>query len=208
MSFETWLAFIIAASIILVIPGPTILLVISHSIRYGQNAALPLIAGVAAGDLIAMTVSLAGLGVIMATSATLFMIFKVAGAMYLIYLGIKMWRSHNSYQLDLQTHEAPKSRTQLFSNAFLVTVLNPKASIFFIAFFPQFMNPAASHSIQLLGYGTTFITLAILNAALYAMFASRIRRFLRTPVSAKIFHRGGAAALVGAGLITLSARQS
>ena len=207
MHIETWLAFVVAASIILVIPGPTILLVLSHSIRYGKNATLPLVAGVALGDLIAMTFSLAGLGVIMATSAALFTAFKLVGAIYLIYLGIKMWRNHQPLHMDLQ-NDSRKSGHQLFRSAFLVTVLNPKASIFFIAFFPQFLNPTASHHLQLFVYGVTFITLATLNAALYALFASQMRNFLRTPKSALIFNRGGATALIGAGLVTLGARQS
>ena len=93
MALETWLAFVAATAVMLAIPGPTILLVIGQSLGGGTRAAAPLVAGVALGDLTAMTLSLAGLGALLAASALLFSVLKYAGAAYLIWLGIRMWRA-------------------------------------------------------------------------------------------------------------------
>ena len=103
MPTELWLAFVATSAVVLAIPGPTILLVLSYSIAHGRTATLPLVAGVALGDLIAMSASLAGLGALVLASATLFTLLKWFGAAYLIYLGIKLFRSApNASFADLQ----------------------------------------------------------------------------------------------------------
>src|SRR3954470_6110799 len=93
MCFENWLAFAAASAILLVIPGPTILLVVSYALGQGWRTALPMAVGVALGDFTAMTFSLLGLGALLATSATLFAVLKLAGAAYLVWLGVKLWRA-------------------------------------------------------------------------------------------------------------------
>src|SRR5689334_22740796 len=93
MNPENWAAFALASLALLLIPGPTILLVIGQSLGAGRRNALPLVAGVAAGDLTAMTLSLAGLGAVLAASALLFTMLKWAGAAYLVWLGIRLWRA-------------------------------------------------------------------------------------------------------------------
>ena len=95
MSLEMWIAFVIAATILMVIPGPTIILVISQAIAYGRRALIPLVFGVVLGDFTAMSLSLLGLGAILTTSAEAFFVLKWIGAIYLIYLGIKHWRSNS-----------------------------------------------------------------------------------------------------------------
>ena len=93
MDLTLWLAFVAAAVVMLIIPGPTILLVIGQSLGGGARNALPLVAGVALGDLTAMTLSLAGMGALLAASATAFTVVKWAGAAYLVWLGVRMWRA-------------------------------------------------------------------------------------------------------------------
>ena len=137
MSLELWVGFVVAAEIILVIPGPTILLVISHAIAHGKASAAPLVAGVVAGDLTAMTLSVAGLGVVMAASAALFSVLKWIGAGYLIWLGVKMWLSAPKQQGRAACEAVRLSKGGLFRSAFVVTALNPKSIAFFIAFLPQ-----------------------------------------------------------------------
>ncbi len=88
-----WITYVIATTLILTIPGPTIILVVSQAVTHGRKSVVPLVAGVVFGDFTAMTLSLLGLGTIMASSATLFMVFKWIGALYLIYLGINLWRA-------------------------------------------------------------------------------------------------------------------
>src|SRR5215217_8394033 len=93
MTLETWLAFTAASAVLLVIPGPTILLVVSYALGQGWRTALPMAIGVALGDFTAMTASMLGLGALLATSAALFTVLKWVGAAYLIYLGFKLWRA-------------------------------------------------------------------------------------------------------------------
>ena len=140
MLLETWLFYVVAVTIVLVIPGPTILLVISQVLQHGKRSATPLVAGVALGDFVAMVLSLAGLGVVLSTSAQLFLLIKWVGAVYLVYLGWSLWRKDAKARLKRVSGVSENSRI-LFRQAFLVTVLNPKGIVFFLAFLPQFVNP-------------------------------------------------------------------
>jgi threonine/homoserine/homoserine lactone efflux protein len=178
MSLEIWIAFVIAAEIILVIPGPTIILVVSQAIAHGRKSVVPLVAGVLAGDFTAMTLSLLGLGAVLSASAAMFVILKWIGALYLIYLGIKLWRTDPANRpTDIAARE--DAAGSLFKGACIVTALNPKSIAFFVAFLPQFVNHQASTLTQFLILGATFLTMATLNAALYAMFAGRLRDTMR-----------------------------
>src|SRR5450755_2853389 len=93
MSIHHWLGFVAAAAVLLAIPGPTVLLVISYALGHGRRSAYATVAGVALGDFTAMTASMLGLGAMLATSAALFTVLKWVGAIYLVYLGIKLWRA-------------------------------------------------------------------------------------------------------------------
>lgn len=208
MILTTWLAFVLASSVMLMIPGPTIILVITQSITYGKKSVLPLALGVLLGDFVAMTASLLGLGVLMATSATLFGIFKWLGAGYLFYLGIKMWRSKlSSSDNDKQVaiHTDPKA---LFKQSLIVTALNPKSIAFFVAFMPQFMSPQASLFGQSLILGVTFLLLAVVNAALYGFFAGQLQNTIKNPRVHQWFERIGGTALIGAGVITATLKRT
>lgn len=199
MPLELWLGFALATCLLVAIPGPTILTVISYSVAYGNRATLPLIAAVALGDSMALFMSLAGLGAVLATSAWLFTAIKWVGGLYLIYLGIKLIRTRGSV-LTLDTSaEHTGSRWKLFSNTWLVTALNPKGIIFFIAFLPQFVNPSAAAGTQLWILSLTFVVIATLNAALYSLFATKVRKLLTTPNSQRIFNIGGGSILTLAG---------
>lgn len=206
MAFELWAAFVIASCVLLVIPGPTILTVVSYSVAHGRRANVPLIAAVALGDSTALLLSLAGLGAVVSTSAWLFMLIKWAGGLYLIYLGIKLIRSGAS---PLTTEQANplESRWRLFANTWLVTALNPKGIIFFIAFLPQFIDPVMSVAPQLWILSISFVVLATLNATLYAVFAAKARQLLASPGAQKRFNIGGGGLLTIAGTWALTARQ-
>ena len=93
MTFESWAAFTAASAVLLIIPGPTVLLVVSYALGQGWRTVLPMTVGVALGDFTAMTLSMLGLGALLAASATLFTILKWVGAAYLVYLGIRLWRA-------------------------------------------------------------------------------------------------------------------
>ncbi len=207
VSVELWIGFALAAEIILVIPGPTILLVISQAVVCGRRSAVPLTAGVLAGDLTAMTLSVAGLGVLLAASSALFALFKWVGAVYLVFLGVRMWRSAPEGRNVSAVSPEPPTGRALFQSAFIVTASNPKSIAFFVAFLPQFVSPGLPALPQLVLYGGTFLLLAGVNAAAYAFFAGRLRELLRNRAMQKWFSRFGACALIGAGAITAGLRR-
>jgi threonine/homoserine/homoserine lactone efflux protein len=197
MTFETWLAFAAASAVLLVIPGPTILLVLSYALGRGWRVAAPVAAGVALGDLTGMTLSMLGLGVILAQSATLFTLLKWIGAVYLIWLGVKLWRVGATLEAAPRTDAG--SRAWMMAHAWLVTTLNPKSLIFFVAFLPQFLDPARPFWPQMAVFEATFVTLAFLNAFGYALLGARARRLATSPRALRLVNRAGGTALIGAG---------
>ena len=202
MSFETWVAFAAASSVLLVIPGPTVLLVVSYALGQGWRTALPMAIGVALGDFTAMTLSMLGLGALLATSATLFTILKWVGAAYLVYLGIKLWRAGGT--LDAAPRTDAVSAAKMLGHAWLVTALNPKSITFFVAFLPAFLDPKADFLTQMLVFETTFLVLAFANAFGYALVASRARRLASDPRALGIVNKVGGGLLVSAGVATVS----
>ncbi len=202
MSFETWVAFAAASSVLLVIPGPTVLLVVSYALGQGWRTALPMAIGVALGDFTAMTLSMLGLGALLATSATLFTILKWVGAAYLVYLGIKLWRAGGT--LDAAPRTDAVSAAKMLGHAWLVTALNPKSITFFVAFLPAFLDPKADFLTQMLVFETTFLVLAFANAFGYALVASRARRLASDPRAIGIVNKVGGGLLVSAGVATVS----
>jgi homoserine/homoserine lactone efflux protein len=207
MNLEIWAAFFIAAMIILIIPGPTIILVVSQAMVHGRKSVIPLVVGVLCGDFSAMTLSLLGLGAILATSATIFMVLKWIGALYLIYLGISLWRSNPGSTSNTFSPEK-SSPGALFKSSYIVTALNPKSIAFFVAFLPQFITPREPLLPQLLILGGTFLVLATINAALYAIFAGYLRDALKQRHVRKWFNRCGGCALMGAGVMTAAMQRS
>ena len=204
MPIELWLAFVAASALLLIIPGPTILTVISYSMSHGRRANLPLVAAVALGDSTALVVSLLGLGALLATSAFWFTVVKWVGG---LYLGIKLLRAGIS-STETAAPAAPASRWRLFANTYLVTALNPKGIVFFVAFLPQFIRPGADVSHQMWVLALTFVALATLNATLYAVFASSAGRLLASPRAQRRFHLAGGSLLSAAGLWALMARRA
>jgi len=202
MSFETWATFAAASSVLLVIPGPTVLLVVSYALGQGWRTALPMAIGVALGDFTAMTLSMLGLGALLATSATLFTILKWIGAAYLVYLGIKLWRAGGT--LDAAPRTDTVSAAKMLGHAWLVTALNPKSITFFVAFLPAFLDPKADFLTQMLVFETTFLVLAFANAFGYALVASRARRLASDPRAIRVVNKVGGGLLVGAGVATVS----
>ncbi|WP_312945022.1 LysE family translocator [Agrobacterium sp.] len=204
MPFENWIAFAAASIVMLAIPGPTILLVISYALGHGRKAGTATVAGVALGDFTAMTASMLGLGALLATSAAMFTVLKWIGAAYLIYLGIKLWRAPviggDASRGDVTGRERPM---RIFLHTYIVTALNPKSIVFFVAFLPQFLVPTLPWLPQMVIFETTFLVLAIINAALYGLLASAARNTIRKPSVQRVVNRTGGSLLIGAGLLTL-----
>lgn len=207
MSIELWLTFVAASSVLLIIPGPTIMLVLTYALTQGRRVALATVAGVALGDFVAMSASLAGLGALVLASATLFTVLKWIGAAYLVWLGIKLWRTRPTGGLGIDT-EADLPARGVFGHAAAVTALNPKSIAFFIAFVPQFLRPEAALAPQFAILIATFVTLAALNALAYALLADRMRARIRRPETRLWLNRGGGTALIGMGVLTTALRRA
>ena len=207
MAIELWFAFVAASALLLIIPGPTILTVISYSMAHGRRANVPLVAAVALGDSTALAVSLLGLGALLATSAFWFTVVKWAGGLYLLYLGVKLLRA-GILATELAAPAVPGPRWKLFANTYLVTALNPKGIVFFVAFLPQFINPGAGVAQQLWVLAVTFVAMATLNATLYAVFAGSARKVLSSPRALRRFNLAGGSLLSVAGVWALLAKRA
>ena len=207
MSIELWLAYVAASAVLLIIPGPTVLTVISYSIAQGRRASVPVVAGVALGDSTALVVSLVGLGALLAASAAVFTVIKLVGGFYLLYLGMRMLRAGIASTTPT-ARTVPDSRRRLFLNTYLVTALNPKSIMFFVAFLPQFVNRSADVTQQLWILGVTFVSMATANATFYSVFAASAHRLLESPQAQRRLHLLGGSILSAAGVWALLARHS
>jgi threonine/homoserine/homoserine lactone efflux protein len=206
MALEIWLAYIAASAVVLVIPGPTILTVISYSVAHGRRANIPLVAAVALGDSTALTFSLCGLGALLSASAFWFTVVKLIGGLYLLSQGLKLLRAGAAPATpDMAAPVA--SPWRLFANTYLVTALNPKGIIFFVAFLPQFIDQTIEAGPQLWLLASTFVVLATINATLYATFAASARRLLCSPRAKRRFNIAGGSLLMAAGIWALLARR-
>jgi threonine/homoserine/homoserine lactone efflux protein len=209
MAFDHWLAFVAASAVLLVIPGPTVLLVISYALGHGRKAAaavVAVVAGVALGDLTAMTASMLGLGAILATSAAIFTVLRWIGGAYLIYLGVALWRApvHAADATDL-----PRDKpAHMLGHAYAVTALNPKSIVFFVAFVPQFLDASRPLLAQGVTLEATFVALATLNATMFALLAAAARQKLRQPGVRRLVNRTGGSLLIGAGVFAAGWRKA
>lgn len=202
MSLEIWLAFVAASMALLLIPGPTILLVLSYALSQGRSAALATVAGAALGDFIAMVASLAGLGSLVLASATLFSALKWIGAVYLVYLGIKMFKSASTASLTKIDSQTETSSKKIFGHTATVTALNPKSIVFFIAFVPQFITLEAPLLPQFSILVLTFVSLAAINVVIYALAADKLRQKIAHPSVIAWLTRFGGSTLVVMGIAT------
>lgn len=205
MTLELFAAYIAASLLVLIIPGPTILLVIAQSLAHGRRVALASVIGVGLGDLLAISLALAGVGAVLAASASLFMLLKWLGAAWLIWLGIKMWLKPTA------PHEMPNtaadSAGKVLRESFVVTALNPKSIAFFVAFLPHFIPEQAGLADHALLAGS-FVLLAMVNAAMYALAAAHIGATLASPRAQAWLHRIGGSCLIGAGVFTASLQRN
>jgi threonine/homoserine/homoserine lactone efflux protein len=207
MPLDLWLAFTLASAILLTIPGPTVMLVVSYAMARGRQTGWATVPGVALGDCTAMTVSLLGAGAVLAASATLFTALKLAGAAYLVWLGIQLWRADPSKQ-TVEAAAQPARTRAMFWHAYAVTALNPKSIVFFIAFVPQFVSAGREPLPQFVILEVTFVILAAANAVLWALAAGQLGRWFKSPGVLRLVNRAGGGLLIAAGLLTAATRRT
>ena len=173
-AWSSLLLFVGASLVLLAIPGPAVVFVVTRSIDHGRSAGLVSVLGIELGTLTYALAAAAGLSGVLAASATAFTAVKYAGAAYLFYLGVRKL-------LDADQQEsAPSGRSRLFVNGLVVQLLNPKIAIFFVAFLPQFVSRNhGDASTQMLLLGAIFTVLGLLNDGAYALAAGSIGRRLR-----------------------------
>ncbi len=204
MNIHLWMAFVAASTALLALPGPTITVVIGHVIAGGKRSALATVPGVVLGDFTAMTASLLGAGAVLAASAILFTALKLVGAAYLIWLGINLWRKRPGSTLTAR-EGVPRTNCAIFWNCYVVTALNPKDIVFFVAFVPQFLDPALPILPQMAILELTFLTMVAANITLWSLAAGQLRASFARPGRAKTLNRLSGSILIGAGVLTARA---
>ncbi|MBB1440723.1 LysE family translocator [Shewanella sp. SG41-4] len=165
---ESYLIYIGVAITTILLPGPAVMLTINNSIQKGLLKSFAGILGISLAILLVAIISATSLGVVLASSAVAFNIIKIAGSVYLIYLGIKMLRSEVTNNI---TKEQEGSFLKCFMDGFLVSVSNPKAVIFFMSIFPQFIDLTQEYTQQFILLAATFSFLVIVIHTIYAVFA-------------------------------------
>ena len=170
--------FITGSIIIVIIPGPNILYLIARSIHQGRMAGLASVLGIEAATLIHISAATLGLTSVLLSSAMAFNLVKYAGAVYLVYLGARKLLIRDD---DIVTEIEPERELkQVFVQGFLVNLLNPKTSLFFLAFLPQFVNAGnGSVPVQILTFGLILVLLAAAIEVIYVLLASRLRNWLK-----------------------------
>jgi len=178
ISPSSLLLFITGAAILLVIPGPAVTYVVSRSIGHGRTAGLVSVLGIVTGTLCHVVAAALGISALLASSAVAFQFVKYLGAAYLIYLGIKTLR-----RKDEQLAEADSGETKLiriYGQGLLVNLLNPKTALFFLAFLPQFVDPARGHiTLQILQLGILFALMGWCSDSVFALIAGTVAERIR-----------------------------
>lgn len=207
MSIHLYMAFVLTSAVVICTPGPTVLMVIADALAHHKRHAWSTVLGVGAGDLVGMSLSLAGAGAVLRASSAGFTVLKVLGGVYLIYLGARSIFSAQSRGRaleDLELGMAERSAFSRFSAAFTVTVTNPKLILFFVAFVPQFISTAHSFIDQSAIYIATFDGMAMINASLYAFAARTVGAKLVNPQMHQRVNYVSGGILIAAGVLVLA----
>jgi len=210
MNLSNWLVFCSVALLTTFLPGPAVLLAISNSVSKGPRRALICSLGNVLGLFVVSGIAMAGMGVVLATSASAFMLLKFAGAGYLIYLGIKQWRNKSNAFSAVDAPVTSNAGWKLFGQGVSVALTNPKGILFFSALFPQFLTQDASLVEQFLVLTTTFSLCALISHAFYVLLAHNLRDRFSSPRRAQLFNRlsGGVFVLLGLSLLRLQNKTS
>ena len=203
MSLEVYAAYLLACIVIIIVPGPTVTLIVANSLRHGTRAGLLNVAGTQAGLAVMVVIAGIGLSSVIAALGHWFEWLRLAGAAYLIWLGWKMFRSAGT---DLEGGEpARRPRGGFFLQGALVALSNPKTLLFFGAFFPQFLDPARDHSTQIVIMGATALVFAALSDGAYALLSGRAGHLL-SQRRVRLLSKLSGGFLVGGGLWLASTR--
>ena len=175
MSLQIYLAYVAACILITIIPGPTVTLIVANSLTHGTRAGLLNVAGTQLGLLVMLGVLMVGLSSVIAAMGVWFDYVRIAGAIYLVWLGWKLLRANASFG---DVGRTPKPRGGFLLQGFLVLMSNPKALLWFGAFIPQFVDPKGNYVGQIVLLGVTAMAVALVSDGAYAVLTGRAGIFL------------------------------
>lgn len=199
IDITTYLLFVAASAAVVIVPGPTVTVIIANSLRAGVMAGIMNVVGTQVGLGLMLFVLAFGFASIVEQMASVFNIIRLLGAAYLVWLGIKLWRADGALADIAMTPGSSKQNRGYFWQGFLVIWSNPKALFFFGAFIPQFVNPALDPIPQILILGATFMAVATFLDGAYAVAAGRAGRLL-TRGKIGLLEKISGTCLIGGGL--------
>ena len=186
---STLALFVAAALVLLIVPGPSVLYIVARSVEGGRTAGLVSVLGVQTGAVVHIAFAALGLSAILASSAVAFSVVKWLGAAYLVWLGLRRIFGRDDEDDDVAVE--PERLARVFSQGVIVNTLNPKTALFFLAFLPQFVDPARGAAwVQILLLGATFVILALCSDGLYALLSGTAGGWLRRKMEGADFRRG------------------
>lgn len=206
MSIETWSLFVLTGIVATFVPGPAMLLCLTHGVQHGVSRTFSTAVGIATASGLQASVAALGLGAVLATSATLFSVIKICGAAYLVYLGVRLFLADDICVESGDGECAQSRRRGLYKQGLLVGLSNPKAVVFFTSLFPQFLSPGDSfaHCAALV---VCLLSISILSSMVYAAGGRAIRAFFRRNRVRKYFNKGVGGFFVASG-VGLAASES
>ncbi len=205
MSLETYIAFVVTTVFLVLVPGPVVALTVAHSLAHGWRQTLVTVSGASLSIVVQLAITSLGLASILLVLSGWFEVVRWAAVAYLIYTGVQYWRAKPDRQVNYQTK--PGSARGMFFQGFLVSSTNPKSLVFYAAFFPQFVNPAAPAAAQLIVLSVTFLAIFSGGVAGYAILAAKVRGRLQDPRRAVIRNRLVGGLMIGAGIGVAVARR-
>ncbi|MGW6206493.1 LysE family translocator [Streptomyces sp. NPDC055089] len=203
VSSDRLLAFAAMSFLLIVIPGPSVLFVIGRALAQGRRAAMTTVAGNTAGAFLLVVAVALGVGAVVERSVLVFTVLKLAGAAYLVYLGVKAWRQRGSLRAAFTGEEkAAQAGLRTFWEGFAVGVANPKTMVFFAAVLPQFVDRAQGHiAVQMLVLGLVFNIIALASDSLWGLLAATGRDwFARSPRRLSLVGGIGGVTMIGLGV--------
>jgi len=203
MSTDRLLAFAALSFLLIVIPGPSVLFVIGRALAQGRRAALTTVVGNTLGAYLLVVAVAFGIGSVVERSVLVFTVLKLAGAVYLVYLGVKAWRERGSLRAAFAGGEVPAhSGLRTFWEGFAVGVTNPKTIVFFAAVLPQFVDRDSGHvTVQMLLLGLVFNVIALASDSVWGLVASTARGwFARSPRRLSMVGGVGGLTMIGLGV--------
>jgi threonine/homoserine/homoserine lactone efflux protein len=197
---NTLAVFAAATLALLIVPGPAVVYIVTRSVAQGRAAGLVSVAGIHVGSVVHIVTAALGISALLAASATAFTLVKYLGAAYLVYLGLRKLFARTG---DLAKEAEPVSRSRLFGEGFVVNVLNPKTAIFFLAFLPQFVDPARGPvTAQIVLLGLIWIVLGMASDGSYALLSAALAgRLRRSPMAARRLDIASGLVYIGLGAV-------